>query len=41
MGDACGAEFCDGNFISIDTDLAFMLTDYFLKLESNSETVEQ
>jgi len=37
MGDLCGAVFCDGDFISIDTELDFMLTDYFLNLKSNTE----
>jgi CMP-N,N'-diacetyllegionaminic acid synthase len=41
MGDACGAVICDGDFISIDTELDFMLTDYFLKLKSNSELESQ
>lgn len=37
MGDACGAVICLGNFISIDTELDFTLTEYFLTLVSKKE----
>jgi CMP-N,N'-diacetyllegionaminic acid synthase len=37
MGNRCGAVICDGDFISIDTELDFMLTDYFLKMKSDVE----
>lgn len=35
MGDSCGALICDGPFISIDTEMDFVLTNYFLKLNGN------
>jgi len=37
MGRSCGAVICEGDFISIDTELDFMLTDYFLKMKSDSD----